>query len=209
MIQKLRLSDTKFRIIHNSIFNSCSIRPEIKTFSNKDILFIGRLRKGCNIELLCDTIIELNSGQINCHIIGSGVLEEMYRNKYMEYKFIQFYGMIYEQKKIAEISENCVIGCYPGNAGLSIVHYMSLSLPCLVHDEISKHEGPEPSYVIDKYNGRLFHYDDEKHFKQIFVEILNNLSELKKYGMNAYQTYRNLTEPSFAQRIVNALENEI
>jgi glycosyltransferase involved in cell wall biosynthesis len=209
-IKELGLSDKKFRIIPNTIFNSYPICPEIKTFTNNNVLFMGRLREGCNIELLCDTIIELNnSTQINCHIIGSGVLEEMYRNKYMNYnKFIQFHGIIYEQEEIAKISKNCIVGCYPGNAGLSVVHYMSLSLPCLVHDEISKHEGPEPSYVIDKYNGRLFHYDDKKHFKQTLIELLNNLSELKKYGTNAYQTYKNLTEPTSAQQIVNVLESE-
>jgi hypothetical protein len=111
--------------------------------------------------------------------------------------------MLYDQSKIAEISKKCFIGCYPGNTGLSVVHYMSLSLPCLIHDNLTKHQGPEPSYVVDKYNGRLFRYDDKDNFEQVLKEMFDT-SHI--YGNNAYKTYIELTEPSYAQRMINALE---
>jgi glycosyltransferase involved in cell wall biosynthesis len=206
-IDELGLSRERFRIVHNSMVNKYSIPPETKDYSTKGILFIGRLRNGCNLELLCDTIIKLKKENplIEGHIIGSGELEKFYAKKYKEYEFLIFYGMVYDQKKIAEISKKCIIGCYPGNAGLSVVHYMSLSLSCLVHDNLIKHQGPEPSYVEDKYNGRLFCCEDEESFEQILKEMFKT-SLLYTYGNNAYKTYIELTEPSYAQRIRNSLE---
>jgi glycosyltransferase involved in cell wall biosynthesis len=207
-IEELKLSREKFRVVHNSMVNQYPILPETKNYSNnKGILFIGRLRKGCNLELLCDTVIKLRNEKpsIEVYIIGSGELEKFYTEKYKEYEYIAFYGMLYDQNKIAEISKKCITGCYPGNAGLSVVHYMSLSLPCLVHDNLAKHQGPEPSYVEDKYNGRLFCYGDSNNFEQTLKEILDT-SHI--YGNNAYKTYVELTEPSYAQRMINALEEK-
>ncbi|KAA6326057.1 hypothetical protein EZS27_024793 [termite gut metagenome] len=207
-IEELGLSKNKFQVIHNSIVNNYSILPVFKSYSKTEVLFIGRLREGCNIDLLCDAIIELkNRGiYVKCHIIGSGVLKEFYIEKYKNCNLVRFYGQVYEQDRISEISKNCIIGCYPGNAGLSVVHYMSLSLPCLVHNNLSKHQGPEPSYIIDKYNGRLFQYGDKENFSLVFTEMLNE-TDLQYYGNNAYKTYIELTEPSYAQRIINALED--
>jgi glycosyltransferase involved in cell wall biosynthesis len=208
-IGELGLSKEKFIVVHNSIVNQYPILPETKDYSHKGIFFIGRLREGSNLDLLCDIVVESRQkyADIECHIIGSGELQEVFIEKYKKYSFIKFYGMVYDQDKIAEISNKCVIGCYPGNAGLSVVHYMSLSLPCLVHDNLMKHQGPEPSYVVDKYNGRLFHYEDKNHLKQIIKEMLNNTSTIQYYGNNAYKTYIELTEPSYAQRMIDALES--
>jgi hypothetical protein len=82
---------------------------------------------------------------------------------------------------------------------------MSLSLACLVHDNLAKHQGPEPSYVKDKYNGRLFRYDNKENFEQTLKEMFS-ISHI--YGNNAYKTYLELTVPSYAQRMINVLEEK-
>jgi glycosyltransferase involved in cell wall biosynthesis len=209
-IEELGLSKEQFCVIHNSIVNKYPVLPETKEYSNKGILFIGRLRKGCNLELLCDTIIKFKNENplIEGHIIGSGELDKFYIEKYKTCEYITFYGMVYDQNKIAEISKKCIIGCYPGNAGLSIVHYMSLSLPCLVHDNIAEHQGPEPSYLKDKYNGRLFRCEDKENFERVIKEMMVNTNILRAYGNNAYKTYIEITKPSYAQRMINVLEEK-
>jgi glycosyltransferase involved in cell wall biosynthesis len=206
-IEEFGLNKKRFTVIYNSIVNHYPIPPEEKDYSKIGILFIGRLREGCNLELLCESIIELRNENypISLHIIGSGELCKFYTNKYNGGGYMKFYGDLYEQKEISEISKECIIGCYPGNAGLSVVHYMSLSLPCLVHDNIMNHQGPEPSYVRDRNNGRLFHYGDKESFKRTIKEMLDT-GDLHLYGKEAYNTYLQLSNPSYAQRIINVLE---
>jgi glycosyltransferase involved in cell wall biosynthesis len=206
-IEEFGWDKKRFTVIYNSIVNQYPVLPEEKDYSKKGILFVGRLREGCNLELLCESIIELKNENypIEGHIIGSGKLYNFYLDKY-EREYMTFYGEIYDQKEISKISKECIIGCYPGNAGLSVVHYMSLSLPCLVHNNIMKHQGPEPSYVKDRINGRLFQYEDKESFKRTIKEMLDT-ADLPLYGNESYNTYLKLSNPSYAQRIIEVLEN--
>jgi glycosyltransferase involved in cell wall biosynthesis len=207
-IEKLGLSKKKFEVVCNSISNSYPILPETRNFFLKGVLFIGRLREECNLELLCDAVIQLREKipLVELHVIGSGSLEHYYTAKYSKYDYIYFHGKLYDQAVISEISKKCSLGCYPGNAGLSVVHYMSLSLPCLVHDNIAQHSGPEPSYVVNNYNGYLFRYGNKLDFQFKIGYALDNPDSIARCGSNAYKTYRELTCPSYASRFVEAMK---
>jgi glycosyltransferase involved in cell wall biosynthesis len=199
--------EARFIVIYNSIVNHFPVLPEEKDYSKKGILFLGRLRKGCDLDLLCETVITLRKENypVDVHVVGTGELDDFYRKIFGAYEGINFYGEIYDQERIAEISRNCSIGCYPGNAGLSIVHYMSLSLACLVHDNLMQHQGPEPSYMEDTIHGRMFLYGNKESFKQVLREMIE-ISDLRLYGKNAYLCYTTLSQPSYAQRIMAALK---
>lgn len=201
----------KSKVAENSIVNENPI--EKQDTSNNGILFIGRLRKGSNLDLLINVVNELNENIINekikLHIIGGGNDLEYFKSKFSNTN-INFYGAIYDNSKISEISKECIVGCYPGNAGLSVLHYMSLSLPVIVHSEIKKHMGPEVSYVIDKYNGFFFKQNNyeslQKTIKNIFIE---KNEDIKPLQINAFHTYKNITTPSLSERFTKIIEDAI
>ncbi len=202
------LSTSKIRVAHNSIINEFPVYPEEKTFATKGILFIGRLRDGSNLDLLIDTVNDLSSNHpdIICHIVGSGVLKTFYEEKYGNLSCIKWYGEVFDQKIISDLSRKCIIGCYPGNTGLSVVHYMSLSLPVVIHSNMELH-GPETSYVIDGENGKIFDYQNKR--KSLFDTLsvlLSNTEELRSMSRHSFNAYKSITSPSYAQQIINIIE---
>lgn len=198
------LLSKKVEVANNSIVNSFPISYQNKSFNNRGILFIGRLRDGANLDLLIKVLIKLNEAgeKLVLHVIGTGVNDTIYREKYGSIDFIQWHGEIFNQHQIAQVSKNAVVGCYPGNTGLSVVHFFSLSLPVIIHNNHMKHQGPESSYVVNSYNGRLFDFfDAENTLCSVIKDLINNKQELEYLSKNAYETYLNLSSPSYAQQL--------
>ena len=127
----------------------------------------------------------------------------MLSKQYLGNKTIIFYGKVYDQEKIAKISRQCFIGCYPGQAGLSIVHYMSLSLPPLVCADLTSHMGPEPSYIKNGINGFFF----DEYSEESIADKINEVIMIKKnatyqnIGKAAYNTYLCLNTPDLADKL--------
>jgi hypothetical protein len=120
--------------------------------------------------------------------------------------FVNWHGEVYDEDVISEISKKCFVGCYPGNVGLSLVHMMSLSLPVLVNDDVCFH-GPEHSYLRDGVNGLLFERSDQHNsLKAKLIEARCSGEWLKSAQMNAYETYRSLSVPSYGEKIKVVLE---
>lgn len=194
-------------VIENSISFDSDGEEVLKTGVENGILFIGRLRQGSNLELLIESMIKLNSINIEyeLHIIGTGEEESYYRNKY-SHKWIHWYGKIYDQSKIVEISKLCRLGCYPGDAGLSVVHYFSLRLPALVHDDMYSHMGPEPSYIESGLNGFTFS-KSETDIGSVIKSVFN-LSREDYFNVSdgAFKKYRKLNSPSFGKRMIAAIK---
>jgi glycosyltransferase involved in cell wall biosynthesis len=199
----------KLRVINNTLVNKFENPPENKNFDVTGILFLGRLRKGCELERLVSNIEILNSvsqRRMHIHVIGSGDLESYYNAKYKDLSYITMYGAIYDQEVIRDISMNCIVGCYPGAAGLSVVHYMSLSLIPLVDGDITKHMGPEPSYVEDGFNGFLFDGVVADGISNTLLRLLK-LPSLLDVSHRAYSTYKDLNNPAWDKAVIQLIEN--
>ena len=199
-------------VTENSIVNSATV--DEKRGSEKGVLFVGRLRDGSNVESLIEAVMGLNEEQkeqaatYTLHIVGAGVLLSAMKQKYAKLDFVKFYGEIYDSSRIAQISKSCFVGCYPGDAGLSILHYMSLSLPPVVHSNMRCHMGPEPSYIKDGFNGVLFERGDKKSLQNALRAVSNNQRKLRSLQQNAFETYKAITNPSLGQRMTLTL-NEV
>ena len=199
----------KLRVARNTLVNSHPLPPDEKEFQQPGILFIGRLREGCGLELLLQafTALKAQYPELALHIIGDGPLAETCQSMAAGAIDVRFYGMVNDNARINAISRHCILGVYPGNAGLSIVHYMSLSLPVIVHNDLDSHMGPEPSYVSNDYNGLTFNKESVDDLIHTLHHALSDPAHLRKMAENAYQTYQSLNHPGLAQRFI-AIFNE-
>lgn len=206
---RLGLPEKKITVAENSLVNPFPVLPEEKTGKENGILFIGRLREGCRLDLLISAVARLRTERcldITLHIVGDGIDAEHFKSLASGMPWVKFYGSIYDQKKISDISRQCMAGCYPGNAGLSIVHMMSLSLPPVTHDDMVAHQGPEPSYIEQGVNGILFsHQTSDTGLVSALHAIFDHPKQLRSLQVGAYSTYKKLTEPSLAVRFVNII----
>lgn len=202
---------SKLTIADNSIKVLEPILPEEKSGQETGILFVGRLRAGNNLFVLIDAIGQLRSLrpelELILHVIGSGEEQPVLMNRFGSFSWIVWHGQVYDQKKINRISRLCSIGCYPGDAGLSVVHYMALSLVPIVHNRADCHMGPEPSYVVHGVNGYTFDYSNP--VTSLLAVLLDLFSlDINKKGLMfaaSWRTYLALTSPSLAERLKVAM----
>ncbi len=207
----LGLPKQKIVVAENSLDNPFPVLPAEKKGDENGILFIGRLRFGCGMDNLIKATARMRQQgypDIVLHIIGGGEKLTEFQKYYGRETWIIFYGECYDAKRIAEISRQCRVGCYPGNAGLSVVHMFSLSLPPITHNDMKNHQGPEPSYIVSGENGLLFEQENpEQGIMDALKEIFDNPQKLKHLQTNAYKTYEMLTQPSLAMRMFNIIND--
>ncbi len=200
----------KLAVDNNSLKNNYPILPEQKTGSEKGVFFVGRVRPGCGVELLVQAMERLHRQpgfNMELHIIGDGPLGQYLLESSAKHEWFKYYGKLFDQKQISEISQNCRFGCGPGFMGLNVVHMMSLSLPVLTHRDFSVHMGPEPIYVVHGENGWLV---EEANTLQLIENALVELSEMPAEKMkllqsNAYNTYLGLSDPPYHTRLLSIM----
>jgi glycosyltransferase involved in cell wall biosynthesis len=194
-------------VAENSIVNDQPLKKV--SVSDNGILFIGRLRESCNLDLLVSAVKQINGsgGSVQLHLVGGG--DKQFSDRYNDLPYIHFYGELYDQKEITRISKSCFAGCYPGDAGLSVLHYMSLSLPPIVHSDLAQQMGPEPSYIVNGVNGLLF----KRHSVESLVSSINKLmgdrALLNRIQLSAYLQYEALTTPSLGQRLLKIIKDVV
>lgn len=200
------LPKKKIAVAENSLINVSPVLPEEKTGEERGIFFVGRLRNGCRLDHLISAVEQLHSSgesEITLHIVGDGPDAKRFKDIAKDMPLVRFYGQIYEPGEISKISRECMAGCYPGDAGLSIVHLMSLSLPPITHGDMASHQGPEPSYILSDVNGVLF---DRKNPITAICSTLKSMIEqptqLKSMQERAFSTYNQLINPSLATRFL-------
>lgn len=202
-------NDKKLFVAENAIVNRFDVHSDLKRGDEQGVLFIGRLRENTGIHQLINVLEMLNKesySPVVLHVIGSGCLEKEFLS-HKRHGWIEWYGEQYDQRVIRKVSMKCRVGCYPGSAGLSIVHYMSLSLPPIVHDNLPAHMGPEPSYIVDGKNGFLFDFHHpEKGLYDLLDSIFCGGKDIHDVQKNAYQTYIDLTRPSMAEKIEKIID---
>jgi len=201
----------KITVVHNSLVNSFQVRPDEKSGQESGILFVGRLRPRSGLELLIRVLRRLHQEDgfpLTLHVIGVGKEAEPLQHQATGCSWVNWYGDASDER-VSEISRRCLVGCYPGAAGLSVVHMMSLSLPVVIHNEFTKHEGPEASYVQNGINGILYDYASaEASLAQALRAVAENPSAVIPMQRAAFETYQDLVNPSYAERLWSILGEE-
>ncbi|MAR92623.1 MAG: hypothetical protein CML06_17340 [Pseudomonadales bacterium] len=177
----------------------CHRNPE----TGSSLLYIGRLRKGCGIELLLESAARL---KLTVKVIGEGPAGYVDKLK-AQFPSARFYGGVFDPQQQEDIARDCMAGVYGGDAGLSVVHYMALGLPVIVHGDIKKHMGPEPSYVVDGVNGLVFLRGDVESLVNCIAQLRDSKALRQSLGEGALETFKRLMKPSMAQKLARILEN--
>jgi glycosyltransferase involved in cell wall biosynthesis len=191
-------------VAHNSLVNPYPVRPEEKTGSEMGILFVGRLRQDSHLQWLIGAMTRIRESDgwpLRLHVVGTGREEARLREQAGKHPWVVLYGEVYDAQKIREISLDCFLGCYPGNAGLSVVHMMSLSLPVVTHNDLHAH-GPEPSFLRDGISGLLYDQaDPEQSLYEAVKSLACDRETVKQMQANAFADYQSLVHPSLAERL--------
>ncbi len=194
----------KLVVAHNSLINRFPVLPAEKTGTEPGILFVGRLRQESRLDLLLRVVERIRREDgfpLLLHVVGDGEEGETLRSEARNCPWVVFHGGVYDAEQIRKISLDCFAGCYPGNAGLSVVHMMSLSLPVITHDDLQAH-GPEPSFIRDGVSGWLYDHDDpERSLYQAVRSLASDPVKVAEMRQNAYADYQSLAHPSLAERL--------
>lgn len=205
-------SKDKLVLAENSISLTKTVTPHEKSYGENGILYIGRLRERCGLAKLIDAVRALRQERpaVVLHVVGGGALEARMRKGHFDDRWIVWHGAVFADGQVAKISQGCRLGCYPGDAGLSVVHMFGLSLPPLVHADLSRHMGPEPSYVEDGVNGFTFSREDSP---DSLLQCLRrvwalNTEELRAVGERAFREYELLNAPPLGERFARIMSLE-
>jgi len=173
---------------------------EVKV-KGKDVLYIGRLRDGCGIELLLQSALIVG---LKVRVIGGG--DEIFIKKLIQtYENLVYYGAIFDESEQFSVAEGCFVGAYGGDAGLSVVHYMAYGLPVVIHDDLYKHMGPEPSYIVERENGLTFKRGDIVSLSQVLNELKDDVELQHKLSSGAFYTFLKLQNPPMHEKFAKIL----
>ncbi|MES2884625.1 MAG: hypothetical protein V4709_07465 [Pseudomonadota bacterium] len=196
-------------VAENSLLLTAPTPPADKTGSELGVLYLGRLREGCNLGLLIESMAAARTQtalDLKLHVIGDGAFAADLKIRYCKLDWIRWHGERYEQAAVREIARDCRVGCHPGDAGLSVVHFMGLSLIPVIHDRLDLHMGPEPSYVVDGVNGRRFnHAEAATSLPQVLAALFTS-NDGAALSAAAFRSYQQLNEPSLGMRLVRILQ---
>ena len=197
-------------VAENSLRLDALTTPSEKIGAELGVLYLGRLREGCQLNILIDALREARrqTGMALClHVVGSGEFAATIKSGTSDCDWISWHGEIYDQEAVRSIARECRIGCHPGHAGLSVVHFMGLSLVPVVHDRLDLHMGPEPSYIVDGVNGRCFSYAEaETSLAAVLVSLFEG-QDSPRLAVAAFASYLRLNDPSLAERLIDALQS--
>jgi glycosyltransferase involved in cell wall biosynthesis len=201
--------DQKLFVAHNSIINRFPVSPKEKTGNELGILFVGRLRPGSRVDLLVRVMERIRRADglpLKLHVIGTGEEAYLLKKEATNRPWIVLHGQVYDPEQIQLISRDCFLGCYPGNAGLSAVHMLSLSLPVVTHGDLSSHAGPEPSFIRNGVDGLLYdHTDPEESLYQAITSLAADRTRLAGMQDAALEGYQHLVNPPLSERFCSIL----
>jgi glycosyltransferase involved in cell wall biosynthesis len=193
------LRKVDFDKIH-AVNNRLEIEPvKYKRFSERKILIMGRSRNGSLIKEFLDFYSTVDS-KINFVVI-SDIPPGSIHDERVTVNF-----SVFDEAKIREISADCCAGLYIGDCGLSVVHYMSLGLPVIIHDSIRNHMGPEPAYVKPSF-GKFFKRGDFNSILEVLLLVTNlRLEDLTCMSDAALKEFESLTKKSYAVELHQIFE---
>ena len=148
--------------------------------NNPVVIFIGRLTRVKQLDMLVDAVSDLNKEGQPCNLVfvGDGterkVLEQQISKLRIKEK-VWFYGACYDEKINAELIYNADLCVAPGNVGLTAMHTMVFGTPVISHNEF-KWQMPEFEAIRAGETGDFYKYQNE----QSLVQTIKRWFAVKK-----------------------------
>lgn len=153
----------------------------------KNILFIGRLTKKANLNLLIDSISDERLKDFALQVIGEGKEEEKLRqlakSKGVEHK-VFWHGGTSDERVIGSIANQCSVFAYPGQVGLSLIHAMAYGLPCIIHNNRKRHM-PEIAAFEENVTGSTFCEGSSQSLATSLAELMLNDEKKLQFSINS------------------------
>ena len=207
------ISNQQIGALNNGIDISEIAKKRIKYVAKErslNVLFIGRITKKANLELLIDAFKILNSSKYKLDIIGEGPLLNKLREKVdiLEIKhLVNFHGAMKDENKISKIANNTSIFIYPGSVGLSLIHAMAYGLPAIVHDN-EYHHMPEIAAFKNNLTGMFFKENSAQNLSSTLVELMKSETLREKMSLNSLKTLeKNFNTENMSFRFLEFLNN--
>ena len=184
-----------------SVLGLSDYQPNYASFKGASnclkILFIGRNREGVRFDLAIALIKRLRQCGYRVELDVIGFHAEPHDG-------IIFHGPL-PSKACLAVAKDSHIGLYPGDAGLSILHYMALGLCPVVHSDMRKHSGPEPAYVENNSTGCLFERLSLDSLLRVVIGLYGNPLLLAKLRYNARQKALRIHAQLYSREIFNLI----
>ncbi len=169
------------------------------------ILFVGRIAKEKNIELLIEGIKKQSN--VKLLIVGDGPDINHYKdivNKNKLNNNVIFTGKVpYDDvPKYYQLANIFATASKSETQGLTVIEAMAASLPVVAIEDESFIE-----VVADDFNGYIF--KDKKDYSKIIDKMLDNPSHLYNMSIQARTTSNNYSSKYFAQRVLDVYDQAI
>ena len=160
-----------------------------QTLINKEyFIYIGRLEKEKNLELLIDSFAKINPNKYNVHlyIIGNGTLENKLINQINDLNVDEYIKIIKDIQNKDKFSylKNCKSLILPSFYEIMptvVLEAFAFKIP-VIASKIKAHE----ELINNKINGYLFNPKNGNELSKILNFVIDNNKNLKEMGENAF-----------------------
>lgn len=156
------------------------------------LLYIGRIQKNKQLDLLINaiTIMKEKSFLCNLIVIGDEVEETDIKFLIDSNKLNQnvwLYGACYDEKLIGELIYNADVCVSPGNVGLTAMHSLMYGTPIITHSDFTK-QMPEFEAIKENVTGMFFKINDKNDLANVIEEWLTkNHNKREIIRLEAYK----------------------
>lgn len=179
---------------------------------SQSVLYIGRLTKKAEINVLLNAFATECLKDAILHIVGDGPEDVALRSLADELNVtsrVVWHGGTTEESQIAEVANHCRLFVYPGGVGLSLIHAMAYGLPAIVHEDRWR-QMPEFSAFVSEKTGRTFCKGDYQDLSQKLSLTLNDEPALDRMSANSIcRVSTDFNTEQMASRFLSFLNNSI
>jgi len=177
----LALTGSNTSVIYNSL-NVEKIREHVESCRNVvkgcewDLIFVGRITKIKNMELLLDAceILKSKGYELRVLVVGDGLHREALVRRSAELGIADWFewaGACYDDQVLAQYFRKSKFCISPGNIGLMAMHALYNETPVITHSDMI-HQMPEAEVISEGLNGFLFDYGSSDSLASALVRAI-------------------------------------
>lgn len=211
-------SSDKLYVIHNSLsydvqleqreqMRKTPIYSEHFGNTNPVLIFIGRLTPVKQLDMLVQSIYDLNNNGLNCNLVfvGDGSMRKALEQKVKSLDITQqvwFYGACYDEKINAELLYNADLCVAPGNVGLTAIHAMMFGCPVITHGDF-RYQMPEFEAIKPLLTGNFYKRGCQESLNEKISEWFNINGKRREFiQQHCYDEIDNQWTPYYQMNIL-------